>query len=297
MPRRSVPGVSAQADLDLRVLEYVYANDRGMEGPAELAGLYEIAGGEGPGHRTAHDLEHRGFLESDGGLAGGWHITTMGRARVEEVRIRRTDRRERRVECREQFLRWLDQEGALDAGSRKDRQLFSGMILLDPFEEAEVIDAVNYLYDNGMIESLGQAGNAPHLLVWTTDLGRECVDSGQTIAHFVAQQRGTTGAPVVQVSGNSNVVTTTTGGHATVSVNVDEFDHEAVAQVAAAVRKLAAREDLPAEIAAALKDIEQRDNPTLAAKAASQVYLWLAGTASGAVGTVLAPSMAHVLHV
>lgn len=277
-----------QSDLDLRVLEYIYDNDRGMSGGAGLAGLYEVAGGEDAAHRTAAGLRERGLIRAVQRLGGGYHIEAEGRRLVEETRARRADRGHRRAECREQLLRWAD------SGGRVVRRDFDGSIDGEPFSMIESERAAAFLVENGLLKSHSASGEK-HFLIEITELGRECIDSGKTIQDFLRPVDRAN--QMLNIFGSGNNVAAAFGDNNEVSADLSAFNHDLAATLAASVRDALPVLALPGEVEDLLPDIEQRSDPTRAQRATARLYTLLGDTASSGLGGVLTVLAANALGI
>lgn len=280
-------GMTRQEEQNLRVLEYVYDNDEGSAGPAGLSGLWELVG-EDNAADSAVELQERGWIRRDQRLSGGYHVTAAGRSEVEAMRGRRTDRSYRRNRCRDDLLRWVDANTSPDPGSRVGRDKFDGAADLHPYDENEVRAAATFLAEAGFIKSVSAAG-APHIAIWITDAGRECVDEGGVEAFQRARQA--TSVPTVNhfnMGGSGNVFATATASGAVAHATMNNFNFEQARLLARAVRVAEHELGLPEDVRAALSDIEAEDvEPTRAQKATKVVTDFLIGTSTGTVGQVL----------
>jgi len=278
-----------QEALDLRVLEYIYDNDEGSRGPAGLSGLYAAAGSEDAGLSTAAALRRRGLIRSCERMSGGYYIEPEGRRIVEQARTRRSDRGLRRQECREQLLRWADDDG------RKARREFNGSADGEPFTMAESESAADHLVENGLLAS-HSAWQEKHFLVEITERGRECIDSGETIQQFLARGDALA-AQVLNVIGSGNNVAAAFGDESIATASTSTFDHDLAVTLASSVRDALPVLGLPDEVDALLADIEQREDPSLAQRATARLYTLLGATTSGALGTVLGAMAAGALGI
>ena len=278
-----------QDELDLRVLEYVYDNDQGMmREPAGLSGIYDVAGSEDAGLQTASGLRRNGLISMDQRLSGGYHIEPEGRRIVEEVRARRTDRGYRRQECREQLLRWADND------ERRARREFDGSADGQPFTMDESEPAAGFLSENGLVKTFSSA-QEQHFLIQITERGRECIDSGKTIQQFLS--RNDVAAQMVNVFGSGNNVATSFGENNTVAATLANFNHDMAVTLASSVRDALPILGLPDEAEGLLTQIEQRDDPSLAQRATARLYTLLADTASGGLGGMLTTLAAGALGI
>jgi hypothetical protein len=280
----------SQQNQDLLILEQIHDLDRGLSGPAELGELWD-AFGEEKVRTSAVALKHRALIDDDQSLGGGYHVTPAGRVVVETMRSNRADRGLRRQECRKALLKWLDDEGAHDPGSRLGRDHFDASLDLLPFSESESDAAAEYLSKHGLVRSIS-AAQARHILLWTTEKGRECLDSGLSVEAYAAQRNPLPPSQVIQVTGSHNVIAGAVGAGATASATVTKLDVAAVLLLARAVREIAHVLDLPDDLDTVLGEIEQEDDPSLMRRGLERLYLMLSEAGSGAVGGVLAAYMA-----
>ncbi len=272
-----------QEDRDRRVLEYIYDNDEGPRGGASLSGLWELVGEE-EGAMSAAGLREEGLIRREDRMSGGYHITAAGRAEVEAMRARRTDRGHRRAMCREDFLRWVDQMTTPDPGSRVARQDFNGAADTVPYTEEETEAAAGHLAQLGLIRSINTE-EADHILVWITEKGRECVDERRGIPAFI--DKGSHGGQVFHVSGSGNSIAAAVGNKNEVTANLSQFDPALAVQFAAAVRQAMPVLNLPPDTEATLQDIEQHQDLDRAQRATATLYTFLMGTSTGTLGQVL----------
>lgn len=277
--------MTPQQERDLRVLEYIYDNDNDVSGAADLPGLWALVG-ESEAARSASTLRDRGLIRDENSLSGGYHITGTGSAMVEEMHARRNDRGYRRGLCRDELLRWIDSNTTTDPGSRRSREDFDGGADLLAFTEEEVTAAAIYLAEQSMVESVSAAG-APHIAVWITDCGRECVDEGRGIRAFVEKDKVNVGGQIFHISGSGNTVAAAIGDKNEVTASISQFDPAIALQFAAAVRQAMPALNLPSNIEETLRDIEQQDDPSRAQRATAVLYTFLMGASTGTLGQVL----------
>lgn len=283
---------------DWHVLEYVYDHDEGSHGGAGLGGLLDLVG-QDDGMAAAIGLSQRGLIQKEQRLTSGYHITAAGRREVELVRARRQDRGRRRVECREQFLRWVDERAGTSIAQRVAREDFDGAADFLPFTMAESEAAAGYLKQHDLIGSMS-ADQEDHILVWMTERGVDCIDSGRPIAELVAPPRQS--EPSVtntyNVAGIGNSLTTATGAGAVANASITNFNLQQAQTFAAAVRAAADDLHLPEEAEAHLVDIERGDaDPYRAQKATKALYRLVETTTTGGAGNILGMLAAQALGI
>lgn len=281
-------GMTRQDEQNMRVLEYIYDHDAGSAGPAGLGGLRDLVG-EDAAAESAVELKERGWIRNENRLSGGYHITAVGRSEVEALRQRREDRSYRRGRCRDDLLRWADAKTTTDPGTRVGREDFDGGADLLPYDEDEVRAAATFLAEAGFIKSISAAG-APHIAIWITDAGRECVDEGGVEAFQRARRTGGVAATVnhFNMGGEGNVFATATAAGAVAHATLNNFNIDQARLFAKAVRVAEAELDLPDEVRAALTVIEAEDaEPTRAQKATKVLTDFMLGASTGTVGQVL----------
>jgi hypothetical protein len=290
--------VTAQQDREWQVLEYIYDNDQGNKGGASIGGLRDLVGEEDAA-AIAFALRSRGLIRNEQRLSGGYHITADGQNTVEQLRGRRADRSYRRVACREAFLRWVDSKTTTNAGSRISRDKFD--LTLDglPFADAETEAAASYLKERGLISSISSGGTSgPHILVWITELGSKCVDSGVSLAEFLTPPPARAVSNVFNMGGTGNSFATATAAGATANATVTNFNLDQARSFAAAVRAAASELDLTEEAEAALAEIEQCGDDVPRAHRATQIlHSFLVGTTTGTLGQVLGTLGASALGI
>lgn len=272
----------------MRVLAHIYDNDQGrFHEPASLGALYEVFG-EDAALGSAVSLKQRGLIESEMRLSGGYHITADGRSAVEAVRARQGDRAHRRAEARNMLLRWLDSRDANDTGSRVARSDFDARLDLVPFTDTESEMAAEHLKKHGLVGSIS-SGQADHILLWLTETGRECIDSGLPVDVFVARYERTTGHhQTIHVSGNNNAIAGAVGTNASAGATVDVASAHLLAQ---AIRQIGAALNLPGEADEVLTEIERSNDPSVLKRAIGRLYLLVNDTTTGAAGGIVAAYM------
>lgn len=279
--------MTPQREQDLRVLEYVYDSDKGSGGPAGMSGLRALVGEDGAAV-SAVELQRLGWVRRADRMTGGYHLTSSGRSEVEALRARRTDRPHRRAACRDALLRWVDAATTPDSGSRVAREDFRGSADLVAFTADETRASASFLAEQGLIKTISSSGH-PHVLVWITDTGRECVDEGGVEPYLRA--RRTTGDSTVHnynMGGSGNVFATATAAGAVANAHVNDFNLDHARLFARAVR--AAQHDLglDEDAEAALADVEAEDaDPDRAQRATRTLTTFLMGTTTGTLGQVL----------
>lgn len=276
---------TSQDELDMQVLEHIYENctdDR----PASIGGLRERFG-ENDAAATTSSLRTRGLLRADKRMSAGYFVTPAGRAEVEEMRNRRADRGLRRRLCRNRLLRWMDEQGASHAGKRVAREDFDASPDLLPFTDQETEAAAEHLKQHGLIESIS-ADQADHILVWTTDRGRQCLDEGGDVLAFTKMDVERNASQVFNITGSGNTVAAAIGNDNEVTASLSTFNSEAAAQFAEAVRQATPALGLDADrVDALVADVQQTEDPTRAQRATALLQTMVVGTTTGTLGQVL----------
>ncbi|WP_299051862.1 hypothetical protein [uncultured Nocardioides sp.] len=282
---------TSQDDLDMRVLEYLY--DHVDDHTAVPLDLQDDLGYDNV-LRTITGLEDRGLIVSDG--RNGHDLTADGHSEVEAMLARRNDRGLRRRLCRDLLLRWTDEQGADNPHARVRRSTFDAAPDLKPFTGQETREAAEFLAERGLVKTAG--GTAQ--VLWTTDLGRECLDDGGDVAAFLGGS-GPTGGQVFHISGSGNSVAAAIGDGSNATANLSTFNHEQAVQFAGAVR-----EALPAltlqgvdaqEVERHAAEIEQRQDPTRAQRATALLHRMVESTTTGTLGGLLSALGAGALGI
>lgn len=234
--------MTSQEECDWIVLEHIYDNGEEAKGGVGSAALSELVGEEAATD-AAVGLRERGLIRKGQRLGDGYYITASGRSDVEAMRHRRTDRAHRRAACRDQLLRWVDSNTSTGPGTRVAREQFDGSADLLAFSDDETEAAAAYLHEHRLIKTIS-AAQADHILLWITELGREAIDSGQTIHDFISQRDGhsPTVSHTYNMSGSGNSFATATAAGAMANATVKNFNLDHARLFAAAVR--AASQDL-----------------------------------------------------
>lgn len=276
---------TAQGDLDMQVLEHVYENCSDDQS-ASIAGLRERFGESNTAAITS-SLKSRGLLRADKRMSAGYFVTPEGRAEVEEMRNRRTDRGLRRRLCRNQLLRWIDDQGASQASTRVAREDFDASPDLLPFTDLETEAAADHLKQLGLVESIS-VDQADHILLWTTDRGRQCLDAGGDVSAFARVDVEPSASQVFNITGSGNRVAAAIGSNNQVTASLTTFDSDAAAQFAEAVQQAVAALGLDADrVAQLVVDVQQTKDLTRAQRATALLQTMVVGTTTGTLGQVL----------
>ncbi|TQK68590.1 hypothetical protein FBY23_0343 [Nocardioides sp. SLBN-35] len=274
----------------MRALEYVYDYDRGSAGPAGVSGLRDLVG-EDQAADSAAELQRRGWIRRDQRMSAGYHMTAAGRSEVQALRARRSDRAHRRSMCREDLLRWVDAQTTPDPGRRVSREKFDGSVDLLDYSEEEVRAAATFLADRKLVKSISAAG-APHIALWITESGQECIDEGGIEVYLRSREEGV-GQPVgivnnFNMAGTGNVFATATAAGAVANATLNNFNLDHARLLARAVRLAASDLDLTDVETEALAEIETPDvEPARAQRAVGLLTTFLMGTSTGTLGQVL----------
>lgn len=280
-------------DVSMQVLVEMH----GLESAGSISTISDLRNGAG-GDSTdviVADLCSQGLVRKGDRLVADYYLTQSGIAEVEALTARQADRGRRRVECRAGLLRWVDGATTPDPGTRVSRDGFVGTLDLVPYAADEVASAAQYLHDHDLVSSVSAWGDK-HFLLWITERGRDCIDSGLTIADFVSPSAAA-GHQAITISGSGNVVAAAAGSGNTASAASHEFDPEAARTFAALVREAMPALQLNEDLTDLLAEIEQVEDQTLARKATVAVYQLLSSTTSGAIGGLVAAAGAQALGI
>lgn len=270
----------------MRALEFIYDDDRGSAGPADVNALRDLLGSDEADQATAA-LKYRGQIILDNRSGGGYHITGEGRTAVEEMRARQTDRAYRRSECRQRLLEWVDAQTEVDSsGSWVSQDQFDDSLDLVPFSDNERFAAVGFLADNRLIDSL-PGGLCQHTLIWITDRGQQAVDEGGIEAFLAKGIPGSSTTTNYHLSGTGNTYAVATASGAVAHANVTNFNLDHARLLAAAVRAVEGDLALDDQARSALAEIETSgDDKEKASKATKMLHTALMATTTGALGQV-----------
>lgn len=198
----------ALAEVDLKVLSYLYGLPPNAGEEARLNNVLQAVFGsnDDDSAEIVFALIQRRLVSSDGTFAHALSLTVDGCRVVERLHALQQDRGHRRRLCREDLLRWVDQNTEPDGSAQVSIADFAGTLDLVSYVGAEVRSAATFLRTNGLIESISTlAGD--HLAMWITEKGRDCVDDGGI------GQRAEALSQTIVVNGSSNNVVAITGDH------------------------------------------------------------------------------------
>ncbi|MEU9033559.1 hypothetical protein AB0D45_01385 [Streptomyces sp. NPDC048352] len=157
-------------------------------------------------------LVEQGLLKRSS-FAGDLTITSAGIRLVDEVRQQRTDLPARAAALRRNLAQWLyghnpaDGQAAIESGFLQSAHSY---YLGQPFSADEIIRALGYLRERGLIDGAFAWGGAPIRLRLTT-LGVDFVESGKSMTEFLNPQPSLGPTFHVSVAGSQNVAIGTHG--------------------------------------------------------------------------------------
>lgn len=253
---------------------------------------------EGGWAELAAFLHSHEWIRRDDRAVGGYFLTAQGREQVDDLRRKQKDRGRRLRHCRQDLLRWFDEQTQPDGHRYTGLDAFHGLLDGLPYTPEDALSSANYLEEQGLIKSMHASGHR-HIRSHITDKGVECVVSGELIADFLAGQGP--GSPgntfhITNPTGPLNIAATT--GHAAAATATQNNSPEELAVlVAAAVREAVdgGLLNLSPEAVDLLADLEHvQDDPGRARRALGVLNVMLQNSTSGALGTLLAQACAQL---
>ncbi|WP_147455984.1 hypothetical protein [Nocardioides mangrovicus] len=281
-----------QDERELRILMYLEQ----VEGTPEqhsIQPLY-VQFGQDQALITLGHLRETGQVLAPVRLGALHGLSPAGRSRLDALRQRQRGRGHRRATARDAMLRWLDERNAHSQGSRVGRDEFNESEDLAAFTAAESEAAAQWLYDRDLIDSISAAQES-HILLWLTDEGVECVDSGLDAADFIARQTASVDQTTI-VTGNVNNLAAAAGPGAIANLTVSTLDPDALEELARLLLQaspvLNLSKELELQIVNSLQVLTSEEEPGLVKKTIGQLYLLLQNSSSGALGGLIAAWMA-----
>lgn len=277
-------------DLDedeIRTLDHV----ADMEDRAATADIGTIRGllGEKAAAVVLESLTGDNYLRRSPHAYPRYSLTQTGKKAI---------RAHRRFQSREDLLQWLD---SFPDGKRPSTAQLPGNVDLAPYTEQEIRAAAQFLIQYHLAATFApgsQPWGGEFVIAWITELGRECVEAPGTINDFLSRRNQPMGnTQHFNIGGSNNTVVGTSGDSNQVTVAVDNFDLEAVRTTTAAIRQSRDVLNLPEAADALIDTIEHSEDRGVVHRAGRELYLLVAATGTGALGSVLAGPLGHALGI
>lgn len=202
-------------------------------------------------HDELRELDRRSLIHFAPGLGGvdayDALATAEGRRLAEEIRARRTDKRQRKAACRDAMVDWLytrDATGPLTQPAR-DQMLNDprwGTWQAEPFSEDDLDAAAAWLHRQQLVDGVTVDEREGPVRLYLTDAGVACAEEfGSDTALYIAAQRpmtGLSGSNTVTIYGPASGVIVGSRGitqHAGDAIHSDGVDVAALARFAETV--------------------------------------------------------------
>lgn len=136
-------------------------------------------------HDELRQLEQQSFIHLAAGLGGleafDALATARGRLMAEDVQARRSDRRLRKVACRDAMVDWLSSQDASSPLSQPARSLMLadpryGTWLAEPFSEADLDEASAWLHKQHLVDGMTVDECEGPVRLYLTDAGVACAE-------------------------------------------------------------------------------------------------------------------------
>lgn len=273
-------------ELELAVL-FAIEETEAAGNTATIGDIRRLIGNDNDAADLAQRLVGKGHLRRGKSLAGDYQLTLDGSAQAQTARERQNSRQWRRTTCRRRMLAWLDNQGPVDAPV--DPSAFAAVLDGRAFDEDEVAEALEYLIEMDLAQSLGpKMANGRWHVVAITRQGSDCVDSNLELPAFLERQEPSRSNQTFNMSGTGNTFATATSDGATATANVSNtFNIEAGRLFAQAVRVAESDLGLSREARDALVVIETTEDPGVARRAADVLYQFILAAAAGTTGQIL----------